>query len=321
MNLSRRRMLAISASLPVLAGPARSPAADGPVDAAKSKLIILGTGGGPNVGGPRYMTSHVIVCGDDAYVVDCGYGVTEQLVRAHVPLANIRDVFITHHHPDHDIETGTLIYFAWYNGLKTPLDLYGGPPLKQIVADYMAAQKPDVDIWVQDIDHTPMPPIRVHEISQGGPVMADAKVKVTAAVVHHPPVTPAFAYRFDMADRSIVFSGDTSPVQAVVDLARGADILVHEAIDLDTVRARPRPTPKPGAPAPTVDFDKLMQHLASSHTSTEEVGRIAQEAGVKTLVLSHLSPGADTIPDAVWSEKAARHFTGKIIVAHDLMVL
>ena len=316
MGLSRRDVLA-SAVLPVLAGPMGALAAT--ADPAASKLIILGTGGGPNVGGPRYMTSHVIVCGDDAYVVDCGYGVTEQLVRAQVPLANIRDVFITHHHPDHDIETGTLIYFAWYAGLKAPLDLYGGPPLRQIVTDYMAAQKPDVDIWVRDIDHTPMPPIRVHEISQGGPVMADSKVKVTAAIVHHPPVTPAFAYRFDMADRSIVFSGDTSPVQAVVDLARGADILVHEAIDLASIQARPRP--KPGDPSPTFDFDKLIEHLQSSHSPTEEVGRIAQEAGVKTLVLSHLAPGAATVPDATWMAGAARHFTGKIIVAHDLMVL
>ena len=315
MNLSRRDILAGSAALPLLA-TALQAAAQTPT---KSKLVMLGTGGGPNVGAPRHQTSHVIVCGEDAYVVDCGYGVTEQMVKAGVPSQNIRDIFITHHHPDHDIEMGTLIYFAWYNGLAKPLGLYGGPPLRQITDNYLAAQKPDVDIWVKDVNHTPMPPIQVHEITAGGPVMTDKNVRVTAALVDHPPVVPAFAYRFDMADRSIVFSGDTSPLAAVAQLAKGADILVHEAMYTPGLKALvgARQASGPGA---AVDAAKLMEHLVKSHSPVEEVGRIAQEAGVKTLVLSHLVPSSG-VADDIWIQGAAKTFKGEIIVARDLMVL
>ena len=325
MSLSRRNMLAGAAALPALAGPTWTLAAD-EAKAPASKLIMLGTGGGPAIAGPRYETSHVIVCGEDAYVVDCGYGVTEQLVRAKVPLSSIRDIFITHHHPDHNIELGTLIYFAWYMGLTKPLDVYAGPPVKKMIADYLAAEKPDIDIWVKDIGHTPMPPIRAHERVTGGFVMQDKNVKVTCALVNHPPVFPAFGYRFDMADRSIVFSGDTSPLEAVAELAKGADILVHEALYMRAVNDIPE-TSQTGArrtlatPSQTIDPKKLREHLLKSHSPPDQVGRIAQEAGVKTLVLSHLVPAGPDMTDEMWRDEAAKYFNGEIIVAHDLMVL
>ena len=324
MSLSRRNMLAGAAALPVLAGPAWTLAAD-EAKAPASKLIMLGTGGGPSMAGPRHETSNVIVCGEDSYVIDCGYGVTEQMARAKVPLSSIRDIFITHHHPDHNIELGTLIYFAWYMGMTKPLDVYAGPPVKKMIADYLAAEKPDIDIWVKDIGHTPMPPIRAHERVTGGFVMSDKNVKVTCALVNHPPVFPAFAYRFDMADRSIVFSGDTSPVEAVAELAKGADILVHEALYMASINDGAAPgTNAPSSlatPRQTIDPKKLREHLLKSHSPPDQVGRIAQEAGVKTLVLSHLVPAGPDMTDEMWRDAVGKTFKGEIIVAHDLMVL
>src|SRR5579862_6726 len=143
----RRAVLKAAAALPALALPAVARAAE----SGATKLITLGTLGGPSVGRPRYMSSNVILHGGGAHVVDCGYGVSEQLIRAGVKLQDIRDIFITHHHPDHNIELGTLIYFAWYAGMEAPLGLYGPPPLKQIAADHLKALKPDVDIWLEDI--------------------------------------------------------------------------------------------------------------------------------------------------------------------------
>ena len=283
-----------------------------------TRLVILGSMGGPTVGAPRYQTSHVLLHKGSAYVVDCGYGVTEQLARAGVKLADIRDIFITHHHPDHNIELGTLIYFAWFGGLETPLGLYGPPPLGRMARDYLAAQKPDVDIWIKDLGHKPMPAVVSHEIARAGPVMHDANVRVSAAVVEHPPVTPALAYRFDFPDRSIVFSGDTAPVEAVVRLAKGADILVHEAMYLPGLQGLTAGARAGSAIA--ADQGRLMEHLLKSHSPVEEVGRIAQEAGVKTLVLSHLVPIAG-ISDETWRTAAATHFKGEIIVARDLMVI
>ena len=129
---------------------------------------------------------------------------------------------------------------------------------------------------------------------------------------------PALAYRFDFHDRSIAFSGDTAPLEAVAQLARGADILVHETLYVPAVEAYVRDRIAKGSP---IRFDDYMAHMKVDHSPVEDVGRIAREAGVQTLVLSHLTPGIDGIADATWRDAAAKQFKGKIVVAHDLMVL
>jgi ribonuclease BN (tRNA processing enzyme) len=330
-KIDRRGMLcAAGAGAAALAGglPALAASAAG----GGTKLIILGSRAGPSVGGERYQTSHAIVVDGAVYVVDCGYGATEQFVRAGLKLADIRDIYITHHHPDHNIELGTLIYFAWYAGLDRPLGVYGPPPVKAITEAYLKALKPDVDIWLKDIGHAPMRPIEVHEVSSAGPVMADRNVKVTCALVNHPPVVPALGYRFDTPGRSIVFSGDTTPMESVVRLAKGADVLVHEAIYPEALVPAQAPARGQAADARVSgagesgsaiagDPAKLLQHVLQSHSPVVEVGRIAAEAGVKTLVLSHIVPVNAAVTEEMWRAAAARHFKGEIIVARDLMVI
>jgi ribonuclease BN (tRNA processing enzyme) len=124
-------------------------------------------------------------------------------------------------------------------------------------------------------------------------------------------VSPAFAYRFDAADRSIVISGDTARSDNLVALARGADVLVHEAMWLpaiDQILAR-----NPNA-------STLRKHLLDSHTAVEDCGKVAAAAGVKTLVLSHLVPGGDaSITDQMWIDAASKYFHGRIVVGKDLM--
>src|SRR5262249_3684208 len=146
----------------------------------------------------------------------------------------------------------------------------------------------------------------------------DENVKISAAIVQHPPVRPALAYRFDFPDRSITFSGDTAPTEAVARLAKGADLLVHEAMYLPALEAYIQGRIAKGSP---IRCDAYMAHMKADHTGVEDVGRIAQQAGVKTLVLSHLVPGTDGIQDDAWREAAAKQFKGEIVVAHDLMVL
>jgi ribonuclease BN (tRNA processing enzyme) len=181
----------------------------------------------------------------------------------------------------------------------------------------------DIDTRTADEGRPPLAPlIATHEIVEpgaetGGPVirvvMQDAQVTVKTTTVRHPPVTPAFAYRFDTADRSIVISGDTAPSDHLVRLAAGADVLVHEAMYLPGLERLI--AAEPGA-------TRLREHLLASHTSTEDVGRIAAEARVKTLVLSHLVPGNDaSITDDMWMEGARRHFSGRIVVGRDLVVI
>lgn len=279
----------------------------------KSKLILLGTAGGPTPKVDRSAPANAIVIGDDIYVIDCGNGVARQMVKAGLDLSHIRDVFITHQHSDHNADYGNLLLLAWATDLHTPVNTYGPPPLKRMTELFLEMDAYDIGIREKDEGRPPLAPLIVpHEITHGGPVMHDDNVKVTAALVRHPPVTPAFAYRFDCPDRSIVFSGDTRPSENLIELARGADILVHEVIDLQAIDK----VVKDEAMA-----TRLRAHLEAAHTPMSEVGQIATKAGVKTLVLNHFVPGTPPIPDSVWYDAVKPHFKGRVIIGRDLMVL
>jgi ribonuclease BN (tRNA processing enzyme) len=147
--------------------------------------------------------------------------------------------------------------------------------------DFMRAYRQTVDFWAEDFGMKPLTVISVKEISGAGPVMQDDNVKVSSIVVEHPLVKPALAYRFDFKDRSIAFSGDTAPLDAVAVMAKGADVLVHETTYVPALEKYLKGEIAKGRP---VKFEAFMAHMKADHTPSEDVGRIAQEAGVKTLV-------------------------------------
>ena len=141
-------------------------------------------------------------------------------------------------------------------------------------------------------------------------VYRDEFVTVTAILVDHRPIYPAYAFRFDTADGSIVISGDTGVCDKLVTLASGADLLLHECIDMEWVDSRIGPG--------TERFDPyLRQHMLAAHTSIEEVGPQAEKAGVKTLVLTHLVPG-NTLEEK-WARAADGFPSGETVVGRDLM--
>jgi ribonuclease BN (tRNA processing enzyme) len=276
------------------------------------RLILLGTGGGPRPHKERSAPSQVILSGDAAYVIDCGDGVARQLVLAGVPLARIRHVLITHHHSDHNADYGNLLLLAWTAGLRTRVDTWGPPPLQRMTKLFFEENAFDIKTRIADEGRVPLSPlIHSHELTRGGAVLQEGPVKVSAALVHHPPVTPAFAFRFDAPDRSIVISGDTTVSDNLVKLARGADVLVHEALyppAIDQLVA--------GVP----NASDLKRSILSHHTSASDAGRVAAAAGVKTLVLSHLIPAdGDGVTEQMWTDAARAHYPGRIIVGRDLL--
>jgi len=304
-TISRRTFLAGAAAAAIHRGSASA-------QNRITRLILLGTGGGPRPRKSSSAPAQVILCKDVAYVIDCGNGVARQLAFAGVPLATLRHVFITHQHSDHNADYGNLIWLAWTAGLRSQVDTWGPRPLKKMTALFFEMNKYDIETRISDEGRVPLAPlVHVHEIRGDGAVMSDGNVKVTAALVDHPPVVPAFAYRFDAPDRSIVISGDTSPSQNLVRLARGADVLVHSVMyppAIDRLVAR-----VPNAAT-------LKASILAHQTSAEEAGRIAQEAGVKTLVLSHFVPPDDPeVTDGMWLESARRQFRGSVIVGKDLL--
>jgi ribonuclease BN (tRNA processing enzyme) len=276
------------------------------------RLILLGTGGGPRPRKASSAPAQVILVNDTAYVVDCGDGVARQLVLAGVSLQRLRHVFLTHHHSDHNADYGNLILLAWTAGLRSRVDAWGPPPLERMTKQYFEMNAYDIATRIADEGRVPLVPlVHVHELSQGGLVVQDENVKVTATLVHHPPVVPAFGYRFDARDRSIVISGDTAPSDNLIKLAQGADVLVHDALyvpGIDRLVA--------GVPNAT----SLKQSIMSHHTTAEDAGRVAQAASVKMLVLSHLVPAEDSaVTDQMWIDAARVHFRGPVIVGKDLL--
>jgi ribonuclease BN (tRNA processing enzyme) len=306
--MDRRRFLARTG---MLAG-AFIPTSDFAADATRTRLILLGTGGGPRPRKSSSASAQVVVVNGAAYVIDCGDGVARQLAFAGIPLATLRHIFITHHHSDHNADYGNLLLLAWTAGLRTRVDTWGPPPLSKMTQLFLEMNAYDIHTRIADEGRPPLEPlIHPHEIETAGVVMQDENVKVTAALVDHPPVVPSFAYRIDSADRSIVISGDTRPSDNLIKLARGADVLVHEVLNPAGVERLVGRVPN--APA-------LRESIVSHHTTAEDAGRVAQAAGVKTLVLSHFVPPDDaTITENDWSDAAKKHFSGTLIVGKDLL--
>jgi ribonuclease BN (tRNA processing enzyme) len=255
----------------------------------------------------------VVLANGAAYVFDCGVGVSTQLTRADVRLNSLRHVFITHHHSDHNAEYGALLLTAWGAGLRTPVDTWGPPPLARMTALFLEMNDYDIRTRTEDEARVPLAPlIKAHELNQAGVILKQDGVVVTCALVDHPPVTPAFAYRLDSPDRSIVISGDTKPCDALIRLAQGADVLVHEVL---------WPAAVDRMLANAYNAAALKKSVLSHHTPAVEVGRVAAEAGVKTLVLSHFVPADDpTVTDEMWTDAARRGgYKGPIIAGKDLL--
>jgi ribonuclease BN (tRNA processing enzyme) len=308
MSPERRRLLKAAAASCLLAP-------FGALAQERARLVLLGTGGGPRVTAKgRAKPATLIVANGVPYVIDCGDGVALQLVRAGIALDSLRYVFITHHHSDHNLDYGNLIYDAWASGLRKPVDAYGPPPLAAMTEAYWQLNRFDIETRIADegrIDLRKL--VAAHEFATDGEVMKNEDVKVTAARVRHPPIDNAYAYRFDCPGRSIVISGDTAVAPTLVELAKGADVLVCEAMHLAGLERLLAKVPNAAT---------LREHLLASHTVVEDVGKMAAEAGVKTLVLSHLVPGDDpSITEAMWMEGARKHFGGTIVVGRDLMEL
>lgn len=278
-----------------------------------TRVILLGTRGGPRIGATgRSNPSTLVLINDVPFVVDCGYGTSRQFLAAGVPQNRLRYIFITHHHSDHNLEYGALFYNAWVTGLTGRIDAYGPPGLEQMTRDFFNYMKLDIDIRIEDEGRLdPRKLIFAHDFSKPGVLLQDGDVKVSAGQVRHPLVKHAYAYRFDARDRSVVISGDTTYAPELAEFAKDADVLVHEVMYLPGIEVLIRRLP---------NATRLRQHLLESHTVPEDVGRIAAQARVKTLVLSHLVPGDDpSITEAQWTEGVRRHFSGRIIVGKDLM--
>jgi ribonuclease BN (tRNA processing enzyme) len=313
--LDRRNLLkwtAAGAAISVARGPLAY--AEDAAKKPRTRIIFLGTKGGPRVGIGASNPANAVIVNGTPFVIDCGMGVSRQLVSAGIPIPSIKYIFIGHHHSDHNLEYGNLAYNAWAAGLTTPIHSFGPKGIEEMTKTYWELNKFDVETRIADEGRPdPRPLLIAKDITEDGQVLKTADVTVTAFRTPHPPITDNFAYKFETPDGTIVFSSDTAYNPKLAEFAKGADVLVHEVMYEPAVDRLVLKT-KNGA--------TLKKHLMDSHTTTDDVGRIAAAAGVKVLVLSHFVPGDDPlVTDADWTEGVKKHFNGKIIVAKDLMEL
>ncbi len=280
----------------------------------RARLVLLGSKGGPAIrpGGPS-PTSSLLEIGDRTIVVDCGLGVTRGLTDAGVSLKALDLVFITHLHSDHVLELGPLIHTAWTAGLATTVTVFGPPGTRDYWHGFLQAMRFDIDIRIVDEGRPDLRQLVDIVEFQQGEVLREGGLTVSALRVDHPPVTECFALRFDHAGASVVISADTAYFPPLADFARGADILVHEAMlaeGVDRLVAR------------TGNGARLKEHLLASHSFAGDAGRIATAAGVGRLVLNHLIPADDpAIGAADWVAATRKSWAGALTIASDGLVV
>jgi ribonuclease BN (tRNA processing enzyme) len=277
-------------------------------------LIMLGTMAGPVLHPSRAMCSQMLMVDGKGILIDCGYGALMRMTELGIRPNDIAQLLITHHHSDHNADYAAIVNMAWIAGLRAPMQVTGPHPMQAVHTAALALQREDIDIRIKATGREPIEKsFAVRELNDAG-VVSDANgVKITAIRVDHAPFHLALGYRIDTSTTSIVFSGDTAPTDALVQAAKGAHTLVHEAMLTDGIDAMlaKRPYVPPN----------LKRFLMNGHTTAEDVGKLAAQAGVRRLVLTHLLPGDEPIADAVWRDAAAKHFGGEIVVAKDKMIL
>ena len=274
-------------------------------------VVLLGTKGGPAIrSGSSMPTSNLVCLNGLKIVLDCGLGVTRGLVDQGIRLEDLSLIFVSHLHSDHYLELGPLIHTAWTTGLKTTINVYGPDSLEMYWSKFLASMKADIDLRIVNEGRPDLRDLITFHVVEEGLVLEQDGIAVTALRTEHPPLIDCFAYSFKTPNTHVVFSGDTAPIEALEEFARGADLLVHEAM---LGSALPALMARVGNGS-----DKLMAHFLRSHTFARDAAKTAQNAGVKHLALSHLIPSDD--PDygeQDWQDAVAQYWNGSLSVGRD----
>lgn len=289
---------------------------------------LCGTGSplpNPSRAGP----CNVVIAGPHIFVVDIGEGGSRNLNLMGIPLGRIEGVFLTHFHSDHIDGMGPLMLGRWTSGSNTaPLPVHGAAGVEQIVAGFNSAYA--IDSGYRTAHHGAViappagagviaVPFDLPEDGQGDTVVVLQQdgLKITAIRVDHGPVKPAVGYRFDYKGRSLVISGDTKKSPALIAATMHADLLVHEALQPRLVQAMTAGLAAKGIK----NLAQITRDILNYHTTPEEAAEVAQAAGVKQLVLSHIVPA---IPSRFFYPAflgdAAKRFRGPMVVGEDGML-
>ncbi len=252
------------------------------------RVLVCGSAG-PLPHPTRERPCLAVFAGGRFHVVDAGPGSWNNLAQWRVDGSRVGAVLLTHLHSDHIGELGEVDLQTWVAGRPSPLRVFGPTGVEGVVAGFEQAYALDTGYRITHHGAELLNPERGRMMPMpvsSGVVLEQEGLVVTAFAVDHDPVKPAFGYRFDYRGRSVVVSGDTTKDPRVVEAARGADVLLHEA-QADHIVARIEAAAR-AADRPRIA--KIMSDIPDYHTTPVQAAEVANEAGVGLVVFYHLTP-------------------------------
>jgi ribonuclease Z len=257
--------------------------------------LVCGSGS-PMTDGARNGPCLAVVAGGRVFMVDVGENSTETLARMGLRPGDVDGVLLTHFHSDHIDGLGGLSVQRWVGGSRPePIPLYGVDGVQRIAAGFNEAYAIDNGYRIKHHGVAVAPPagagyaakIFATPVAGREVVVYDAGgLKITAFRVEHEPANPAVGYRFDYKGRSLVVSGDTRPCPEVARMSKGVDLLVHEALAPKMVLM----LRQAALDAHRDNVAKIMNDILDYHTPPEAAAAIAQKAGARSLLLTHIIP-------------------------------
>jgi ribonuclease Z len=288
-------------------------------------VVLCGTGS-PLADPERAGACTAVLAGGEFVLVDVGPGAWETVDLADLPTGALSAVLLTHFHSDHIGDLGETVTQSWIAGRSRPLEVYGPAGTARVVEGFVDAYAQDADYRTAHHDEQYMPRaaagVVAKEIALGEAADADAVVfdrnglRVTMFRVQHDPVRPAVGYRFDYRGRAVVVSGDTAKSASVQRHAQGADLLIHEALQRDMMGRVAAVAERSG----NARLGKMAHDTLSYHASPVEVAEIARDAGVVTLVFTHLVPAPrNFVLRRMFLAGVSDVFAGEVVLGTDGM--
>ena len=288
-------------------------------------VVLCGTGS-PLPDADRAGACTAILAGGEFLLVDVGPGAWENVAMEGLPGGDLSAVLLTHFHSDHIGDLGEAITQSWIGGRTRPLDIYGPAGTSRVVDGFNQAYAFDAQYRTAHHGEEYMPaaaaPAVGHDVALGDAQDASAVVfdrnglRVTMFRVDHEPVVPAVGYRFDFGGRSVVVSGDTAKSASLIDHAKGADILIHEALEREMMSRISAVAERTGRKR----IGKMVGDTLNYHTSPVEAAEVARDAGVDTLVFSHVVPGpSNVLLRRRFLAGVADVFQGEVVIGEDGM--
>jgi ribonuclease Z len=269
-------------------------------------FTFLGTGV-PVATKLRFGSAHLVTTADAKILIDCGSGVSQQLVAAGHPGASIDHLIVTHYHSDHVVDFYQLVVSSWHQGRAKPWIVTAPEPAIRNMRAQLAAYADERALRVAHERRPSTAGLDVEfRVMSAGDVLRVGALSVSAFEVDHRPVVPAFGLSFATPEARMVFSGDTRPCRSLTRAVRGADLFVCEVfVDREMV------------PTPGVRSAETVAAVKSYHCTPRQVAEIARDAGAKAVALTHLVPPSTDRVALIAEVRAG--YAGPIIIGEDLM--